>query len=316
MSVSVVDSIAPLKGPRFSGHETFACRYAWLPKAYRALKADPDLFVDDESAMAELGLGKNMVRSLKFWVEVMNIAEPDGRSRRMRTTPFADQVLSEDGFDPYLEDPQTLWLLHWVLASRREAPLFAWKFMLGDWTYPEFTRSEALTAITVASKNLGLEHSNVTLGQHLDIFLHTYLSTRGQSFGIEDSLDGPFVNLQLLLPLGERRNDTGRWEPVFGFRREPKPDISDKLFDYCLADYWTRFSPEEGTLPLRQIALGPSSPGQVFKLSEDDVRTRLEESSARRDATYTYQPSAVQGLVSRKTRAKAVILDDIYDEVG
>jgi hypothetical protein len=25
---------------RFSGHETFACRYAWLPKAYRAIAAD------------------------------------------------------------------------------------------------------------------------------------------------------------------------------------------------------------------------------------------------------------------------------------
>ena len=27
---------------RFSGHESFACRYAWLPKAYRELVADPD----------------------------------------------------------------------------------------------------------------------------------------------------------------------------------------------------------------------------------------------------------------------------------
>ena len=47
--------------PRFSGHESFALRYAWLPKAYKGLKDDPRLFADDEKAMLELGLGKNMV---------------------------------------------------------------------------------------------------------------------------------------------------------------------------------------------------------------------------------------------------------------
>ena len=51
---------------RFSGHESFACRYAWLPKAYRALRNDPLIFSDEPRAMVELGLGKNMVRSLRF----------------------------------------------------------------------------------------------------------------------------------------------------------------------------------------------------------------------------------------------------------
>jgi hypothetical protein len=48
---------------RVSGHESFPCRYTWLPKTVRGLKNNPRLFADEDQAMVDLGLGKNMVRS-------------------------------------------------------------------------------------------------------------------------------------------------------------------------------------------------------------------------------------------------------------
>ena len=161
---------------KFSGHESFACRYAWLPKAYRALKDDPATFGDVEQAMVSLGVGKNMVRSIRFWVEVMGIAVPQ-RDRTLLPTPFADAVFDNEGFDPYLEDVRTLWLLHWKVSSRFDDPLFAWDYLLHKWPYGELTRTEALTAFERESRRLNTSHSSVTLGQHLDVFLHTYVST-------------------------------------------------------------------------------------------------------------------------------------------
>src|SRR3546814_4710316 len=35
----------------FSGHESFACRYGWLPKLYEAISDDPALFSSDERAI-------------------------------------------------------------------------------------------------------------------------------------------------------------------------------------------------------------------------------------------------------------------------
>jgi hypothetical protein len=61
---------------KFSGHETFACRYAWLPKALQAIQSDPRVFADDDEAIVELGVGKNMVRSIRFWVEASGMAKP------------------------------------------------------------------------------------------------------------------------------------------------------------------------------------------------------------------------------------------------
>lgn len=288
-----------LKGLRFSGHETFACRYAWLPKAYRGLKKNARLFSDEDNAMVVLGLGKNMVRALRFWVEATGVAEPDRKTRELATTGFGDAIFGEEAHDPFLEDPRTLWLLHWKLASRREAPLFAWRYLIGHWPLPEFTRAEALAEFQRISANAGFDHSAVTLAQHLDVFLHTYHPGRGGA-GVEDSLDGPLVELGLLTTVGERRGEEGRWEPVFSFRREPKPEIPSVLFDYCLRDYWDRFFPNDGTMNFRTAAMGPASPGQVFKLPEDDMRSRLEARAAGTSRSFTYQPSAIQGMLFKK----------------
>src|ERR1022692_3922954 len=62
---------------RFSGHETFPFRYSWLPKAVVELTANAELFSNDERAMVRLGVGKNMVKAIRFWVQAAGIATPD-----------------------------------------------------------------------------------------------------------------------------------------------------------------------------------------------------------------------------------------------
>ena len=64
---------AEKKAYRISGHETFSFRYTWLPKAVRALASDPFLFSNEENAMVALGVGKNMVRSIRFWSQAASI---------------------------------------------------------------------------------------------------------------------------------------------------------------------------------------------------------------------------------------------------
>jgi hypothetical protein len=282
-----------------------------LPKAYRALTRDPRAFADEDAAMVELGLGKNMVRALRFWVEAMGVAVSDRKARALHVTPFGHAVFGEDGWDRYLEDPRTLWLLHWNLSSRDEGGLFAWRFMIGHWPYPEFTRTEVLQEFRRVTSARGVEHSDVTLAQHLDVFLHTYMGSR-VSAAVEDSLDGPLVDLELLSSLGQRRGAGGRWEPVYSFRREAKPEIGQVLFDYCLADFWRRFAPADDALTLRAASLSPTSPGQVFKLPEADMRNRAEASAGEVSRGFIYQPSAIQGLLFRNGPGPS--LADVYAE--
>jgi hypothetical protein len=297
---------------KFSGHESFACRYAWLPKAYRELRKDPTILAREEEAMVALGVGKNMVRSIRFWVEVSGLAAPSP-GRGLELTPFARAIFSRDGHDPYLEDRRTSWLLHWKISTFADDPVFAWRYMLGHWPHGEFTRTDAVGAFQRESERLGYRHSEVTLSQHFDVFLHTYLRGRG-GVRSEESLDGPLVELELVQQIGDRKTgDSARREPLYAFRREAKPDLTPELFTYCVSEYWNQWHPGEATLTYRDLALAEGSVGQVFKLSEEDVRSRLEALALPGATPFRYQPSAVQGTLHRTGEAnEEVLLAAIY----
>ncbi len=265
--------------------------------------------------MVRLGVGKNMVRSIRFWVEVMGVAEPTA-GRSFELTPFGRAVLAEDGFDPYLEDTRTLWLLHWNVATKKEDPLFAWEFLLFKWPFGELTRSEALAALRREARRLSASHSDVTLGIHLDVFLHTYVAARAAKGTAEQALDSPLSELELLHQVGERRADgSGRREPSYAFRREPKPEVTKAVFEYCLDDYWRRYKQSDATITFRDVAMAPCSVGQVFKLPEDDIRSRLDTYTVTDSAApFKYQPSAVQGLVFRRDHEARDFLAAVYTQ--
>ncbi len=125
---------------RYSGHETFVCRYAWLPKVVTELDKKPAHFSDEDNAMIRLGIGKNMVRSAKFLPEAAQAIE-DREDGGQRVTGFGRDLLGHDGYDQFLERPETLWLLHWEIATHPARPLFHWQQMLNYWHRPELAAS-------------------------------------------------------------------------------------------------------------------------------------------------------------------------------
>jgi hypothetical protein len=299
---------------RFSGHETFPCRYAWLPKAQAAVAADPFAFASEEQAMIKLGVGKNMVRAIRFWMQAALVADarPGGG---YQVTPFGRAVLDrKHGSDPFLEDVRTLWLVHWKISTHIEEPLFAWDFLLNSWPHPEVTRSAALAAFRKEADRLERPPSDVTLEQHFETFLHTYIPTRSRKGGIlEDNLDCPLVELELLRQVGERPLDgSDRRELIYAFRREEKPEITHELFAYCLFDFWHRRLAKELTLTFKEVAFGHGSPGQVLKLPEWDVRQRLESIAADSGGYYTYTESASRQTVARRDGPTPDFLSAVY----
>ena len=310
------DSPKSAKTYRISGHETFPCRYAWLPKAVRGLQEDPKLFGDEEGAMVKLGVGKNMVRSIRFWSQVMGMAEAETKRSSLSVTDFGRILLAEKGVDPFLEDIRTLWLLHWNLATNIENPLLAWDFLLNRWQEPELVPSAALKALQKEAEKQESQFSPVTLEQHFKTFLHTYYPTRGRKGGVqEDNLDCPLVELELVLRIGERELDrqSGKHETIYAFNREEKPDISPELFVYCLNDFWQKRHGVESTLTLREIAHGHGSPGQIFKLPEEDIRTRVEALAQQTDGFLKYMESAnLQQVQKTRDRNSIELLKEIY----
>ena len=101
----------------FSGHDTFHCRQLWLKKGYDFVKKG-NKFMDSE-AVVLLGVGKNMVSAIYFWMKAFGLIDKDGN-----TTDLADYIFSLEGKDPYLEDEATLWLLHYHLVTQGFASIY------------------------------------------------------------------------------------------------------------------------------------------------------------------------------------------------
>ena len=112
--------------------------------------------------MVKLGVGKNMVRSIRFWSQVMGMAEAETKRSSLSVTDFGRILLAEKGVDPFLEDIRTLWLLHWNLATNIENPLLAWDFLLNRWQEPELVPSAALKALQKEAEKQESQFSPVT----------------------------------------------------------------------------------------------------------------------------------------------------------
>ena len=291
---------AALPPYRIAGHESFPCRYTWLPKAVRGLGDNPQLFSDEDRAMVDLGLGKNMVRSARFWAQAAGMTTLISRGSGYKPTDLGFALLGHDGYDPFLEDIRTLWLIHWRLSTSVQSPLLAWDFLLNRWQAPELAPSAVIEVLKKELLRRGAELSPATLEQHFETFLHTYFPTRGRKGEVmEDNLDCPLVELQLIIKAGERPAGGigGRGESIYAFRREPKPEISPELFLYCLNDFWSARHQGEKTLTLLEAAHGHGSPGQIFKLPEEDMIERLDGLAGQTQSAFSYSPSADLQLV-------------------
>ncbi len=256
---------------RFSGHESFVCRYGWLPKLYEAIRKEHGLFSDEEGAVVKLGIGKNMVRSIRFWGEAFGLATY-GSGHTYQPTLLADTLLDQDtGLDPYLEDHASLWLLHWQLTVL--SGLGAWHVAFQDIYDREILKSRFMDLLRLRSNQLRGKLAETTLKQHFAIFLGTYVTPDFANAPIlEDSLGCPFQELGLVW-----LSPDGGKDEILQFDHGPKQGLTGAVFIYTLFDYWQRNSPESKTLSLRTICLGRMSPGTVFKLDENSVLGYLDQ---------------------------------------
>ena len=282
-----------------------------MPKAAQAIQEGDDVFSDPLRGVVRLGLGKNMVESLRAWVEAYGIAtRQDGK---WSLTALGQALLGAGGYDRFLEDEQTLWLLHWNIATLRDNPFFAWELLINRWSERFFTTSEVMTAFTREAERAERPLSSVSARQHFDVWLHTYL--RGRNGRGEEGIDSPLSSLGLVSRAGERETAGGRREPVFAFDLDPKPVISDALFAYCLHDWWNAAFEFEETVALSSIAFGHGSPGRVFRLPEEEVLTRVTRLARARGTTIALIESVNQYMIQRPARPAATqLLNQLFSQ--
>ena len=256
----------------FSGHGTFPFRYTWLKKGIDAVRGQPTIFTDD-AATITLGVGKNMVRSIHHWCQAAQLIEGDrvdpNNRRRFVPTDFGNSIFADDGFDPYLEDAATLWLLHWQLATNaNRATTWFWAFSI--FGQNEFSKDTFIAElIDWTAKSTRNRISENSIKRAVDCFLRTYVPSRLTKTTImEDTFDCPLVELNLISDSSDGN--------TYRFHRGPKPSLPIEIFAASLSEFWDARFLGNNTLTFANIAYAPRSPGRTFLLDEDSLVEYLD----------------------------------------
>ncbi len=267
--------------PAFARHETFHPRYGWFRKAYEAALDDPAAFTCDD-ATVELGVGKNMVKSIRFWGMAADLIdnEPEPvnpRSPGVVPTEFGRRLFGDNhaaGWDPFMEDPGTLWLLHWsLLAPPCRLPV--WWVAFNEFHAVEFDAPELESACAAgidAAAEWPHPHAS-SLRKDVTALLRSYApAERSARTSIDDLLDCPLRELGLVT----KSAVTGRYRFTMG----EKPALPSAVVAYAALDFAARTDPGSKTALLGRLAVEPGSPGRAFRLTEDELADALRPAVA------------------------------------
>lgn len=257
-----------------------------------------------------------MVNSIRHWCLTANLIEKIGKapddSSGFKTTDFGEAIFDDKiGYDPYLENPTTLWWIHWEIATNtNHAATWCWSF--NHYNYPEFTRESLMKDLIdwIEQQNyIKKLPSENTIKHDVSCFIRTYCLSRSTvSTIIEDTFDCPLVELDLIREVsGENR---------YQFNLGAKPSLSEPMFALTITDFWNRwFSNNRNTLSFSEIMYSKFSPGQVFKLDENTVVMCLEKLEAITEGAMTYDDSAgLKQIYRHKNLDSFELLKRVYEQ--
>ena len=277
----------------FSGHESFPCKSLWLKKGYDFV-VDGDDFNSPEAVIG-LGVGKNMVISIRFWLKAFGITEND------KSTWLGDYLFDDvSGKDKYLEDIATLWLLHFNLVFSEEATLYKMFFCGVQRERTHFEREQVLTYVKlrmVEANKMTLFNAN-TVKKDIGVLLQNYaLPRKAQS---NEDFSSLLIDLDLIRQSSEGKD--------YYFNVGGKRKVTKEIFLYGLL----KLKEQEGdnTISFDTIQ---ERVGLVFCMQDFETIEMLKQLASDYSQYFAYSDVAgIKQIQFIKDLEVKQVLDDYY----
>jgi len=191
---------------RLKGHASFVLREGWINKGIRAVYEDNNLFREKRSADV-LGVGNNMVQSIRYWLKACNIIK-EVPTIGAELTEFGDLIRQ---YDPCLEELFTIWILHCNLACNKDLAT-TWYLFFNCCEVEELTRDEIFNQLQFEMKKYTneAEYSVPSIRDDVMVLTHMYLKNRKKDYEPEDNNVCPLSLLELL---SENRDKYSKEQP-------------------------------------------------------------------------------------------------------
>lgn len=237
-------------------HESFSIREGWLAKGIRTIKEDSKAF-SSADATDILGIGTNMVKSLKYWMSATCLIEENNRS--ITLSKFGELI---DKYDPYLEDNFSWWLIHLKMILNIEDS-YIYNLFFNKCTMKVFSKRDIFEQISQILNNNKLEYSENILQDEVNMIIKTY--------SIDEKIDNPENNF--ICPLSElnliKKVDINAYERV-------KPDFRN--LNYLIVYYLIIIlSEDKDYLSIDDLIKLDNSPAKLLNLDKNLINEYLDE---------------------------------------
>ncbi|MDY0143593.1 MAG: DUF4007 family protein [Bacteroidales bacterium] len=280
----------------FSGHDSFQCRQLWLKKGFDYVHKGKSF--NDEDAVVQLGVGKNMVSSIRFWLKAFNVIDNKDIPTEFGKRMFDD----ETGYDPFLEDDGSLWLLHYQLVKNGYASIYYIIFNEFRKEKLFFNKETFVNYIKrIGESNSDLNFNENTVAKDFIVFTNLYKSD-SQNKDVEDSFSGILSELDILKTTGKGK------EEQFFIDNNERDNLPETIVLFTIID-----NPNYGSsISLNSLEFDINSPGSIFALNRSGLVNKISDIvSDYKDITFT-DHAGIKELQFKNKLDGYTILDKYY----
>lgn len=280
----------------FSGHDSFQCRQLWLKKGYDFVQEGRNF--NDVDSVVQLGVGKNMVSSIRFWLKAFNIIDDKDIPTEFGIRLFDD----ENGYDPFLEDEASLWLLHYQLVKNGFASIYSVIFNEFRKEKLFFNKETFVNYVKrMGERNPDLNFNENTVAKDFIVFTNLYKSDP-ESKDVEDSFSGILSEVELLKTSGKGKDEQ------FFIENSERDNLPESIVLYAILDN----SIYGNSINLNSLEFDINSPGSIFAINRSGLMNKISDIvDGFKDITFTDQ-AGIKELQFKNKADAYTVLDTYY----
>ena len=280
---------------KFGGHETFPLRDNWLFKGMQLLKMHGDLFANHRQAIALLGVGKNMVKSIKHWLLATDFAQ--SINNKLSPTVIGSLVTK---YDPYYDRLGSVWIIHYLLACNKEYAT-TWYWFFNKFAVNEFIYESALQHLQNFLQTIDKKVSLTTLTRDLNVLLRMYTEFDFHKNNTPENNDiCPLTRISLV----KKSNDI--------FQVDNKEYLPIEVFGYALVRFWQQWFSGLPQFSFEELLVRDFSPTRVFCLTVDKTVEMLDKLAEKFPKQFSCHHTAGVFVVELNHTANAEALLQMY----